>query len=181
MPKNDPIHEYVEALLASERLGRQVVHHRTLPGSPASLEEPVRPLPRALAELLGRLGIEKLYSHQCRAIDLARSGRNVVVATPTASGKTLTYNLPVLEQLLAEPSSRALYLFPLKALAQDQLRAFTELAGGLELPPHLDATPPPTSAARYATTRPARSSPTRRCCTWRSCRTTTPGPSSSPT
>jgi DEAD/DEAH box helicase domain-containing protein len=154
MPKNDPIHEYVEALLASERLGRQVVHHRTLPGSPASLEEPVRPLPRALAELLGRLGIEKLYSHQCRAIDLARSGRNVVVATPTASGKTLTYNLPVLEQLLAEPSSRALYLFPLKALAQDQLRAFTELAGGLELPPHLDEAQRPRAAIYDGDTTP---------------------------
>ncbi len=72
-------------------------------------------------------GIKRLYSHQARAIDLIRSGRHVVVATPTASGKSLIYNLPVLERLIEDPASKALYLFPLKALAQDQLRSLNEL------------------------------------------------------
>ena len=123
-----PIPEYIEALLASERLGRQVAHHRIVPGLEPKMAEPARPLPRALRELLAAKGIDALYAHQARAIDLVRSGKNVVVATPTASGKTLTYNLPVLEQCLADPASHALYLFPLKALAQDQLKGFQALS-----------------------------------------------------
>ncbi|WP_022663197.1 DEAD/DEAH box helicase [Paucidesulfovibrio longus] len=125
------VSEYIDALLASERLGGQVAHHRLLPGFEPQFAEPRRPLPRVLRELLAARGLDRLYSHQAHALDLARSGRNVVVATPTASGKTLTYNLPVLEQCLADPASRALYLFPLKALAQDQLAAFKTLTAAL--------------------------------------------------
>ena len=62
-----------------------------------------------------------LYSHQLEAWDAARTGKNIVLATGTASGKTLAYNLPVMAALLAEPAARALYLFPTKALSQDQL------------------------------------------------------------
>jgi DEAD/DEAH box helicase domain-containing protein len=72
-------------------------------------------------------GVERLYSHQALATDLIRAGRHVIAATPTASGKTFVYNLPVLERFLHDPESRALYLFPLKALAQDQLAAFNAL------------------------------------------------------
>jgi DEAD/DEAH box helicase domain-containing protein len=83
------------------------------------------PFPDALdARLVSALrsrGIEQLYTHQAAAIDHALAGRNVVVITPTASGKTLGYNAPVLNAILLDPSSRALYLFPTKALAQDQL------------------------------------------------------------
>ncbi len=61
-------------------------------------------------------------------MDHVRSGRHVVVATPTASGKTLIYNLPLMESVLENPEARAIYLFPLKALAQDQLRLFQALA-----------------------------------------------------
>ncbi|MEJ2008623.1 MAG: DEAD/DEAH box helicase [Acidobacteriota bacterium] len=78
-------------------------------------------LPPRLAEVLRSRGVENLYSHQALAATLAHEGRNVVVVTPTASGKTLCYNLPILSSLVENPDARALYLFPTKALAQDQL------------------------------------------------------------
>jgi DEAD/DEAH box helicase domain-containing protein len=81
---------------------------------PASLD------PRLVGALTSR-GVEQLYTHQAEAIDHALAGRHTVVITPTASGKTLCYNAPVLDAILKDPSSRALYLFPTKALAQDQL------------------------------------------------------------
>ena len=123
--------EYVAALLASERLGHLVAHHRVFPGRPAAYADPARPLPRPLAELLAGRGIRRLYAHQARAADLVRAGRHTAVATPTASGKTMTYLLPVLEELLRNPDSRAIFLYPLKALAQDQLKAIHELTAAL--------------------------------------------------
>lgn len=83
-------------------------------------EFPASLAPR-LVEALARRGIERPYVHQAEAIEHARAGRDVVVVTPTASGKTLCYNVPVLDAVLADPATRALYLFPTKALAQDQL------------------------------------------------------------
>src|ERR1700682_27606 len=77
-----------------------------------------------LRRMLDSRGIPRLYTHQAEALRLSDAGRNVVVVTPTASGKTLCYNLPVLNRLLAEPQARALYLFPNKALAEDQLHEF---------------------------------------------------------
>ena len=88
---------------------------------PDSISEPLRDVLRAR-------GIEQLYTHQAAAIDHALAGRNVVITTPTASGKTLCYNAPVLSTVLNDPSARALYLFPTKALAQDQLAELHELA-----------------------------------------------------
>ena len=99
----------------------QVVHVRSLPAREARCADPAEPLPAPLAEGLACGDIERLYVHQARAVDLARAGRDVVVVTATASGKTMCYNLPVLERLLADPDATALYLFPTKALAQDQL------------------------------------------------------------
>jgi len=84
-----------------------------------------------LRQVLGARGIEQLYTHQAAAIDHALAGRNVVITTPTASGKTLCYNAPVLTAILKDPSARALYLFPTKALAQDQLAELHELADRL--------------------------------------------------
>jgi DEAD/DEAH box helicase domain-containing protein len=81
-----------------------------------------------LRAALARRGIDRLYTHQARAIEHALAGRNVVVTTPTASGKTLCYNIPVMNRILADPSSRALYLFPTKALAQDQLAELDKLS-----------------------------------------------------
>ena len=71
--------------------------------------------------VLEKRGIRQLFSHQAEAIQLVRNGRPVVLVTPTASGKTLCYNLPVLQQILEAPETRALYIFPTKALAQDQM------------------------------------------------------------
>ena len=82
--------------------------------------------PRLRAALESR-GVRQLYTHQAASLEFALSGRNVVVTTPTASGKTLCYNAPVLSTVLADPSTRALYLFPTKALAQDQLAELKEL------------------------------------------------------
>jgi DEAD/DEAH box helicase domain-containing protein len=82
-----------------------------------------------LADALRRRGIERLYTHQARAYELALAGRHVVVATPTASGKSLCYHLPVVQRVAVEPGARALYLFPTRALARDQEHALTELVG----------------------------------------------------
>jgi DEAD/DEAH box helicase domain-containing protein len=78
-------------------------------------------LPERLVEILRAREIDSLFSHQAVACELARAGKNFVVVTPTASGKTLCYNLPILSALLEDPAARAMYLFPTKALAQDQL------------------------------------------------------------
>jgi DEAD/DEAH box helicase domain-containing protein len=94
------------------------------------------PFPDTLdARLVGALqarGVAELYTHQAEAIAHALNGRHVVVITPTASGKTLCYNAPVLNAILGDPSARALYLFPTKALAQDQLAELHALAETLE-------------------------------------------------
>ena len=86
--------------------------------------------PRLLAAF-ERRGIRQLYSHQAEAFAHVAAGRNIVVTTPTASGKTLCYNLPVLDAVLKNPATRALYLFPTKALAQDQMAELHELTGAL--------------------------------------------------
>jgi DEAD/DEAH box helicase domain-containing protein len=90
-------------------------------GEYADLPDAVAP---AIRNALVSRGIARLYSHQAAAFEAAVAGRNVVVVTPTASGKTLCYNLPVLNRLMAEPGARAMYLFPTKALAEDQLQEF---------------------------------------------------------
>ena len=123
-----PVLEYVAAMLDSELMAHQIAHHRTIEGNDARYGEPRRPWPAPLHNALSLLGIDRLYAHQAEAVDYVRAGRHVVVATPTASGKTLTYNLPVMERCLNDPEAKALYLFPLKALAQDQLKGFNELA-----------------------------------------------------
>ncbi len=120
--------EYLTALKSSPRLGPQVVHHEELAEHSAVFGKNRIDWPRALEEALKHMGIEQLYQHQVSATDAVRRGENVIVSTPTASGKSLIYNLPVFEQTMRAPDSTALYLFPLKALAQDQLRAIEELA-----------------------------------------------------
>ncbi|HUJ20792.1 MAG TPA: DEAD/DEAH box helicase [Bryobacteraceae bacterium] len=84
-----------------------------------------------LREALKRRGVERLYTHQAEAFAQIEAGKNAVIVTPTASGKTLCYNLPVLNLLLRQPEARAMYLFPTKALAEDQLHAFQATADEL--------------------------------------------------
>src|SRR5919108_2736737 len=109
----------------------------------SSLPNDLRP---ELVTALQRRGIERLYSHQAEAYAAVRSGRHLVVVTPTASGKTLCYNLPVVQRILKHPAARALYLFPTKALAQDQLAELAALKRTLPLDLKVDTydgdTPP---------------------------------------
>jgi DEAD/DEAH box helicase domain-containing protein len=124
------INEYIASLKSSRRLGNQVVFHQILPESPPVYGVPLKKWSREVRAALANEGISRLYEHQTRAIDLIRQGKHTVVATPTASGKSLIYNLPVMESILENPLSRALYLFPLKALAQDQVQKFRALSAG---------------------------------------------------
>src|SRR5438876_8076428 len=84
-----------------------------------------RPVPAwvtsALVEAYRAKAIHELYSHQAATAELVRAGNNVVIVTPTASGKTLCYNLPVIQRIVENPDARALYLYPTKALTYDQL------------------------------------------------------------
>lgn len=117
---------------ADRRVGPHLVDVRDLPGRPARFAGLPPALDPRLADALAARGIVKLFSHQAEAF-LAASARDVVVATPTASGKSLCYHLPVLDALLKDPAARALYLFPTKALARDQVAALRELVGGLRI------------------------------------------------
>ncbi|MCL0078685.1 DEAD/DEAH box helicase [Dehalococcoidia bacterium] len=113
----------------------QIVHRECIPPREARHQQLEKPLQPALQAALEASRLFPLYSHQATAVDATRSRKNVIVSTPSASGKTLCYNLAVLNSLLEEKGSRALYLFPTKALAQDQLRALDELisAAGLKI------------------------------------------------
>jgi DEAD/DEAH box helicase domain-containing protein len=120
-----------------ERAGRDqaitAVHH--LPAREARFGAWPDALAPQLVEALSRRGITQLYTHQAAAIANALAGHHNVVVTPTASGKTICYNLPVLQSWLERPQSRALYLFPTKALSQDQLVELQNLADCLDLGP----------------------------------------------
>lgn len=110
-----------------------VTHWENIPPRPGSYESLPEELNPAIARGLSKRGIGRLYSHQAEAFRGAVSGENLVIVTPTASGKTLSYNLPVLQSILHDPSSRALYLFPTKALSQDQQAALNEITLAAEL------------------------------------------------
>ena len=111
----------IEALRGDARLGRNVAELRVLPAEAARYGEWPAQLEPRLVEALARRGAERPYTHQARAIDGALAGRDQVVVTPTASGKSLCYLVPIMETVARDPSARALLLFPTKALAQDQL------------------------------------------------------------
>jgi DEAD/DEAH box helicase domain-containing protein len=110
----------------------RAVRHQ--PARPAKLAPFPAGLNESLAAALAEKGIEKLYTHQADAIERSLAGQNVVVVTPTASGKTLCYNLPVVNTLLADSSARAIYLFPTKALAEDQRLELQRLNDSLGTP-----------------------------------------------
>jgi DEAD/DEAH box helicase domain-containing protein len=118
---------FLQSIRADSHYRGQVAHIAHLPARAARWAEPGRPLAPELQRALTPLGISQLYTHQAHALDLARATQDTVIVTSTASGKTLCYNLPVLEELLAQPQRRALYLYPTKALAQDQHKALERL------------------------------------------------------
>jgi DEAD/DEAH box helicase domain-containing protein len=118
---------FVEFLKTAQLPGARLVHHEFIPSRRAIYGDVHPPLAPPLSSALARLNISKLYSHQVESLTSFRRGENVVVATPTASGKSLIYNLALLELLTQESAGHGLYLFPLKALAQDQYQAFVAL------------------------------------------------------
>jgi len=130
------ITEFLKKLTLDRDYDGQIAHVETVPAREARYGELAEPIPDVLAKVLAEIGVERLYSHQVDAIDAIRAGENVVVVTGTASGKTLCYDIPVIERLLEEPNAKALFLYPTKALAQDQLKGLLRLAA---LDPELTA------------------------------------------
>ena len=174
----DTVQEALSALAARYRGDEVLTAVRHIPAREAQF----RPMPAwvrpELAAAYRAKGIDQLYSHQAAAAELARAGKDFVVVTPTASGKTLCYNLPVLNAILENTDTRALYLFPTKALAQDQLAELHDLA---DAPRRSASASSPTTAIRPATrAKPSASAATsssriRTCSTPASCRTTPSG------
>ena len=118
---------FLHHLKTQQSYAGQIAHIEHVSPREATCGELDRPLSGELQDCLDKHGLVSLYSHQAEAVNKAREGKNVMVATSSASGKTLCYNIAVLEALLTERGSRALYLFPTKALAQDQLRGLHQL------------------------------------------------------
>jgi len=118
-------------LKVDERFGRNVTRWEVMPPTPGQYADFPEGLDHRLIEVLRQRGVEQLYTHQAESFALAAAGRSFVVPTPTASGKTLCYNLPVLNEILANPQARALYLFPTKALSQDQMHEVHETVTAL--------------------------------------------------
>jgi DEAD/DEAH box helicase domain-containing protein len=118
----------LERLLEEPSLARGVVHHAVIPAREADYATMPEWLdPRIVAGLATR-GIERLYRHQAEAIEAVHDGDDVVVVTPTASGKSLCYTIPALQAIAQDPAARALFMFPTKALGQDQVTEFGKLA-----------------------------------------------------
>ncbi len=115
--------QFQELVTRWERIGAKAPEYAPFPGW----------LDGRIARSLRARGIEALYSHQAAALEATHAGKNIVVVTPTASGKTLCYDLPVLDAVAKDPSARALYLFPTKALAQDQLAELERLSADMAI------------------------------------------------
>ena len=127
------LEQVIEFLQRSPGFQGQVTHWEKIPPKEASFGPfPERLDPRLLDGLKSR-NIHKLYTHQSEAIDQILDGKNVTIVTPTASGKTLCYNLPVLDAVMENPENRALYLFPTKALSQDQVTELHDLVDILKI------------------------------------------------
>jgi len=118
---------FLEYLRQQDWYFNQITHIEQLTPRPARFGELDRPLVTRLELCLIGQGLSRLYTHQSTSVNYARQGSNVMVATASASGKSLCYHIPVMEKLLTDKNSRALYLFPTKALAHDQLRSLAEL------------------------------------------------------
>ncbi|MFO7898650.1 MAG: DEAD/DEAH box helicase [Planctomycetota bacterium] len=118
------VEEFLNGIRSSPDYAGQMVYAREVAAREARFGDPAEPLGGPIRALLASRGIERLYAHQAAAIDAARRGEDVLVATGTASGKSLCYVIPILERLLEEPDATALLLFPTKALCQDQYRNF---------------------------------------------------------
>ena len=133
MPDSAQIREVIDLWTESPENVAQMTIRKNVAAEKARYSDMPDGLNQVILDILAKRGIESLYSHQSEAISHTLSGKNVVVVTPTASGKTLCYNLPVLSEIMSN-GGRALYLFPTKALAQDQLMELTRWQDKLEHP-----------------------------------------------
>ncbi len=125
------IDKYIRDISNDESLGLNIVCHKEIPAREGRYSQQ-NVFSGPLAGTLRKTGIDRLYIHQTEALHLIRSGRSTVVSTPTASGKSLIYNLPVFEAVLENRDCRALYLFPLKALTRDQHLSIKEIAANMK-------------------------------------------------
>src|SRR6266702_3390144 len=125
------VHEVLNTFASRDRTGEILTAIRHFPAREAQWADFPAWVNADLAAAYAAKGIRRLYTHQAAAAEAVHAGKNVVIVTPTASGKTLCYNLPVLDAILANSDTRALYLFPTKALAQDQLAELHDLNGRL--------------------------------------------------
>lgn len=121
------LNEYLLSLKNYKGFSGDIVCHKTIKAQKAVFAYKNFEQKSNISLLLKFLGIKKLYNHQKKAITMVQNGIHTVIATPTASGKTLIYNLPVIDEIVKNPQSHALYLFPLKALARDQLKTVQQL------------------------------------------------------
>src|SRR5467141_1127186 len=126
------VHEVLDAFAARDHNGEMLTAIRHFPAREAQWADFPAWVNADLAAAYAAKGIRRLYTHQAAAAEAVHAGKNVVIVTPTASGKTLCYNLPVLNEVLENSDTRALYLFPTKALAQDQLAELHDLNQRLE-------------------------------------------------
>ncbi|MDP5274073.1 DEAD/DEAH box helicase [Chengkuizengella axinellae] len=131
--KFDSLHDLIAELKEMPQFKPQITHWHTIPAREAKYAEFPGQIHNKLKQVFLDRGIASLYTHQAESFGEIVKGNHVVTVTPTASGKTLCYNLPVLQRLLEDDSARALYMFPTKALAQDQVAEVNEIVNQLEM------------------------------------------------
>lgn len=128
-PRPSTFSQLLEHLKSREDLKDRIQHIQTLPSQKARFQDWPKGLSKDLIRVLESSSYSALWTHQAQAFEALQRGSHMAVTTPTASGKTLCFNLPVLQSILEKPKSRALYLYPMKALAQDQLKTLQEWMG----------------------------------------------------
>lgn len=122
------ITSFINRLKTSREYKTQVVHHHIIPQRKPVFCDEENFLKSETSSALKDAGVDRIYSHQYESIKAVRDKKNIILSTPTSSGKTLAYNIPVFESVLDDDQTRAFYLFPLKALGQDQLKTIKEFA-----------------------------------------------------
>jgi DEAD/DEAH box helicase domain-containing protein len=128
------LEKVIQSLRSDRRFMGSVDHWEVIPPRKGRYQDFPQEIDRRILAAVRGKGIERLFSHQALAYAEVRKGNNVVVVTPTASGKTLAYNLPVLQTLIEQPQAKAMYMFPTKALSQDQQSELNEILLGGEIP-----------------------------------------------
>jgi DEAD/DEAH box helicase domain-containing protein len=132
-PARVSLEQILDGLQRDAQFQEMVTRWERLPAKPARYAPFPSWLDGRIGAALRRRGINELYSHQAAALESTRAGKHTVIVTPTASGKTLCYNLPVLDAIAKDHSARALYIFPTKALSQDQLAELERASADMDI------------------------------------------------